>query len=84
MSTASQKSRIRLRRKNGPQYQHDVIARKNPLEVTTQLWIFRYNDTTGAIDVLLLRVGRQQVDQFVGALWICSKISGEGTGANIR
>ena len=28
--------------------------------------IFRYHDTTGAIDVLLLRVGCQQLDHFVG------------------
>ena len=55
----SQNSTIRFRRKNGPQDQCDIITRKNPLEVTIQLWIFRYNDTTGAIDVLLLRFGCQ-------------------------
>ena len=74
----SQKSRIRLRRKNGPQHGRALIARKNPLEVTTQLLIFRYHDTTGAIDVILLRFGCQQVDRFVGALWICRKFSGVG------
>ena len=69
---------------NRSKCQCGLIARKIPLEVTTQLLIFRYHDTTGAIDVILLRVGRQQVDHFVGALWICSVFSSVGTGANIR
>ena len=79
----SQKSRIWLCRKNGPQHRCGLIARKNPLKVFIQLLIFRYHDTTGAIDVLLLRVECQQVDHFVGALWICSEFSGVGTGATI-
>ena len=62
----------------------DLITRKNPLEVTTQLLIFRYHDATGAIDVLLLRFGCQQEDHFVRALWICGKFASVGTGANIR
>ena len=84
MPMLSQKSRIRLPRKNGPQWRHRLIARKNPLRVCIQLWIFRYHDFNGAIDVVLLRVGFQQVDHFVGALWICSEFSGVGSGANIR
>ena len=49
-----------------------------------QLWIFRYHDFNGAIDMVLLRVGCQKADHFVRALWICSKFSSVGTGANIR
>ena len=84
MPAPSKKSTIRFRLKTGPQHQHDVIARKNPLRVSMQLWIFRYHDNTGAIDVFFLRVGCQQVDHFVRALWICSNFSSVGTGANIR
>ena len=84
MPAPSKKSTISFRLKTGPQHQHDVIARKNPLRVSVQLWIFRYHDNTGAIDVFFLRVGCQQVDYFVRALWICSNFSSVGTGANIR
>ena len=41
-------------------------------------------DTTGAVEARARRVGCQQVDHFVGALWICSKFSDVGTGAEIR
>ena len=84
MRSPSQKSRIRLHRRNGPQYRCGLIARKNPLEVATQLLIFRYHDTTGAIDMLLLRFGCQEEDHLVGALWVCGKFSGFGTSAKIR
>ena len=57
---------------------------ENPLKVSKQLLLFRSHDTTGAIDVFLLRAECQQVDHFVGALWICSEFSGVGTGATIR
>ena len=46
--------------------------------------VFRYHAANGVIDELLLRVGCQQADHFVGALWICSKFSGVGAGAKIR
>ena len=79
-----QKSRIRLCPKIVLNIDVTSLLEKNPLRVSIQLWIFRYHDTTGAIDVILLRVGCQQVDHFVGALWICSKFSSVGTGAKIR
>ena len=56
------KIKIRLCRKIGPQHRCGLIGRKNPLRVSIQLLIFRSYDTTRAIDVLLLRVGCQQVD----------------------
>ena len=80
----SQKWRIGLRRKNGPQCCCGLIAWKILLRVSIQLLIFRYHGSTGAIDVLLLRFKCQQADHFVGALWICRKFSGVGTGAKIR
>ena len=80
----SQKSRSRLHRKNGPQCRCGLIAQKSPLRVSTQLLVFRYYDTTGALDELLLRVRCQNADHFVGALWICRKFSGIVTGAKIR
>ncbi len=52
--------------------------------MSIQLLIFRYHGITGAIDVLLLRVGCQKVDHFVGALRICRKFYGIVTGAKIR
>ena len=44
---------------NGPLRRCGLIARKNPLRVSIQLFIFRFYDTTGVIDVLLLRFGCQ-------------------------
>ena len=79
-----QKFYIRFRLKTGSQCQCGLIARKNPLEVTLQLLMFRCYVSTGTIGVLLLRFRFQQVDHFVGALWICSKFSAMGTSANIR
>ena len=55
----SQNSTIRFHRKTSPQYQCDLFARKNPLEVTTQLLTFRYHGIIGSIDVILQRFGRQ-------------------------
>ena len=84
MSMPCQKSRVRLRRTPGPQCPRASFARKIPLEVTTQLLIFRYHGTTEAIYVLHMRFGCQQVDHIVGALWVCRNVSSIGTGANIR
>ena len=70
--------------RNGPQSGYGSRARKNAIGVSIQLLIFPSHNIMGAIDVLLLWVGRQQVDLFVGALWICSKFSCVGTGAKIR
>ena len=77
-------STIRFCLKTGSQCQCGLIARKNPLEVALQLLMFRCYVSTGTIGVLLLRFRFQQVDHFVGALWICSKFSAMGTSANIR
>ena len=70
--------------RNGPQSGYGSRARKNATGVSIQLLIFLCYDTTGAIDVLVMRVGCQQADVFVGALWICSKFSGVGTVTKIR
>ena len=55
-----------------------------PVSCTQQLGVVRYHDITGAIDVLFLRVGCQQVGHFVGALWIYRKYSVGETAADIR
>ena len=71
-------------RKICPQYRCGSITRKTPLGVSVQILIFPSHNITGAIDALLLRFECQQADHFVGALWICKKNSGVGTGAKIR
>ena len=53
---ALKKSTISFRRKIGPQCK---CGRKKLLRVSTQLLIFRYHESTGAIDMLLLRFGWQ-------------------------
>ena len=42
-----------------------------PVWGTLQLWIFLSRSITAAIDVLARRVGCEEVDHFVGDLWIC-------------
>ena len=56
---ALKKSTISFRRKIGPQCKCGPFARKKLLRVSTQLLIFRYHESTGAIDMLLLRFGWQ-------------------------
>ena len=47
-------------------YEHGLLARKKSVGVPMQLSIFPPHNISGAIDVLLLRIGCQQLREFVG------------------
>ena len=83
-STSAQKSRFEIRPNSCRQGRYGSIARKNPLGVSIQLWIFPSCDPIRAIDALLRRFGSQQVASFIGHRWTCSNFWGTGMGATIR